>query len=270
MTKLNLLKKLTIASTLLFGVGILAIPEKAKAQDSLINIGLNFSSTVFVPDTGLLDPSDAHGAVGLDHIVEFNNAAYKIYNKDTGGLIQDSSPNQFWIDAGVNLDPDPDVRAFDPRVLYDPFSDRWFAAGAYKLNDPDTTVLVAASNTADPSQGWTGFELDPIVDVDFETIGFNSQGVFLATVNAPLGVIYVFPKNDLINGSIANATRFDIEGITQDVIQPVVDLDNTDQPHLFYRAVTDVLGLFKRDVVSGMYKSQISVRKIVQGFAGLR
>ena len=256
MIRLNLLKKLTIAGSMLFGVGILTIPQEAKAasmaENSLITIGLNFPGTVYVPSDTSLDPSDAHGAVGLDHIVELNNNAYRVYDKDTGGLIENLTHNQFWTEAGVNLDPNE--FAFDPRVLYDPFSERWFAAGAYKLSNPESTFLVAASNASDPTQGWTGFELDPIgldVDVDFETIGFNSQGVFLASVNAPLGVIYVLPKNDLINGSIANATQFDLEGITQDVIQPVVDLDNTDQPHLFYRAVTDVLGLFKRDVISG-------------------
>ena len=179
--------------------------------------------------------------MGLDHIVELN-----------------STLNQFWLDAGVNILPDE--FAFDPRVLYDPFSDRWLATGAYKLDNPETTFLVAASNSSDPTQGWTGFELDPPgdqVDVDYPTLGYNSEGVFLAYANKPGdlpvgGAIYVLPKTDLINGSIANVTLLEISSLNSlgDTIQPVVDLDNTGQPHLLYRALTTP-GLFDRDIISG-------------------
>lgn len=228
-------------------------------DDSPITIGLNFPGT---PDSETpVNPSDAHGAVGLDHIVELNNGRYRNYDKDTAEVLENVPINDFWIDiAGVDLDPEE--TAFDSRVVYDPFSERWFAAGAYKLSNPDTTFLVAVSNDSDPTQGWTGFELDPLglqVDVDYPTLGFNSEGVFVVSGNEPGslpvgGAMYVLPKDDLINGSIANATLLEISSTNSlgDTIQPVVNLDNTGQPHLLYRVLNlDPTVAFDRDIISG-------------------
>ena len=217
---------------------------------SPITIGLNFAGTTSFESS--LNPSDTHGAVGLEHIVELNNGQYKVYDKDTGAEVQSSTINQFWLDAGVNILPDEFT--FDPRVLYDPFSDRWFAAGAYLLSNDDTPFLVAVSNDSDPTQGWTGFEIDPVFeDVDYPTLGLNSEGVFISSTNDSdgevTGAIVVLPKTDLINGTVKNATLFEGQDGVLGIFQPVVDLDNTGQPHSLYTSFSD--DLFKRVIVSG-------------------
>ena len=57
--------------------------------NNTLTIGLNFAGTTLSESE--LDPSDTHGAVGLDHIVELNNGRYKVYDKDTGAEVQNST-----------------------------------------------------------------------------------------------------------------------------------------------------------------------------------
>ncbi len=230
--------------------------------DSPITIGLNIPGT---PDSeSQLNPSDAHGAVGLEHIVEMNNGRFKVYDKDTGDVVQDQFGQlqnipltQFWSEKANTEGVDPENEfAFDPRVLYDPFSERWFASGAYKLSNEDTPFLVAVSTSSDPTEPWTGFLIDPDEeDVDYPTLGLNSEGVFISSTDAQLtGAILVLPKADLINGTVENATLFEGEDGVVNIFQPVVDLDNTDLPHSLYTSFSVEDGLLKRVIVNGPIK----------------
>lgn len=207
-------------------------------EEPLATIGLNFTgSTVF--ESGF-NPPDTMGAVGSDHIVELINGRYKVYDKDTGAVEETSSLNQFWEDAGVSLG---NFFAFDPRVLYDPLSERWFAVSGDDLgNDPaNSNFLVAVSNDSDPTLGWSGFEIETVGFTDFPTLGFNSEGIF--TASGPALATLVLPKTDLING-----TLFEQNPNLGGTFQPVVDLDNTGQPHSLYKVDSD--SSFKRVIVS--------------------
>src|SRR5258708_30900585 len=95
---------------------------------SLLNVGAN--------------PPDTDGAVGPSQFVELLNSAYRVYDK-SGNVLQTSSLNQFWSSAGILQ-----ASAFDPRVLYDPDSQRWYAAAV----DFGGALLLAVSNTSDPTQ----------------------------------------------------------------------------------------------------------------------
>ena len=190
-------------------------------------IGLNFIGT-----TGDGGPPDTMGAVGPNHIVELNNPEYRVFDKDTGSQVKFATSKEFWEDAGVVSVQSP----FDPRILYDPFSERWFATGISRSDPP--TVLVGVSKDADPTLGWTGFEIGSFPVADFPTLGFNSDAVFISFLedfifpfNNP---VIVLPKEDLINGNILSKTIF--EEVRPDILfQPIVDLDNTGQPYPLYR-----------------------------------
>jgi hypothetical protein len=183
-----------------------------KPQDS-IEIGANFTGAT-VDVSGFIPP-DTNGAVGPDHFVELLNGVYSVYDK-SGVLLEQSSLDAFWTTAGVQVD----FFSFDPRVLYDPESDRWFAAS---VDNPGQLnhFLVAVSTTSDPTDGWQAVEIDsdPNDDhwADFPMLGINSDGVFLSANMFPFpgaGVVtslIAIPKDDLLQAapSIANVTLFD-------------------------------------------------------------
>lgn len=183
-------------------------------------------------------PPDTMGAVGPDHIVELINGRAAAYDK-TGMELISGSLDDFWITAGVT----PVSFSFDPRVLYDTASGRFFAAAVDNAGDANN-FLVAVSNTSDPLDGWTGFQIDSDADdshwADFPMLGLNND---IVTISANMfgldgeGVntsFLVIPKDDLLAAvpTVANATLFENVSLndTGFTPQPIVDLDNGNLP----------------------------------------
>jgi hypothetical protein len=221
-TTAALAQVLTVITLLLLGPGKCALGATG-AKIGLSFTGVNqLQSGVFVPD--------AMGAVGPDHIVEIENGAYTVYDKATGRLSQRMSLESFWDAAGRRGPEGIPVSNFtsDPRVVYDPTSDRWFAVSIWGESD----LLLGASITGDPtfpladlSRGWRGFLLDgdPTASPnlrwgDFPTLGVNAASISITTnllsINKtfqPLGyAIYSMPKADLLQPAptIANRSEF--------------------------------------------------------------
>lgn len=200
--------------------------------DELVNIGLNFTGSNSNQTDGRVPP-DTMGAVGPSSFVELLTERYAVYDKGSGALLKDSTLNQFWTSAGVA----PKGDTLDPRVVFDPFSGRYFASSADGLNATSNNLLLAVSNSSDPTQGWTGFSIksDPTEQrkADFPTLGFNSQGVYVsATMNAQIpgsqiSSLLAVPKTDLLAAvpTVANATLFSNTG-TGFATQPAIDLDS--------------------------------------------
>ena len=147
--------------------------------------GLNGGSSFIPPDT--------QGAVGVNSLVEMVNGAYATYNT-SGSRLQLTSLDSFWTNAGVALSGG----TFDPRVVYDPFSQRYYAAaldrGTTDPNNTSTTqnnhILLAVSNTSDPTAGWKGISIAGSQGtdnyfVDYPTLGFNRDGVYVGVNNFP-------------------------------------------------------------------------------------
>jgi hypothetical protein len=173
------------------------------AAAPVVSIGANFAGS----NLGVsgVNPPDSDGAVGPRQFVEFVNGAYNVYAK-SGAVLQHLSLTQFWSSAGVT--PSFPV---DPRILYDPESQRWFAAAvdisAGSGANP-AAFLLAVSNTADPTQGWKAFEFGQTFD--FTELGLNKDGVYLTATNGAGGNIDLvsIPKADLLAAAptIAHAT----------------------------------------------------------------
>lgn len=171
-------------------------------------------------------PPDVNGAVGPNYFVEFLNGTFAVYDKTTGQSVKRTSDLHFWSSAGVILSA-ADATT-DPRMIYDPVSQRWFASMVdLDQNQPagDPTLeandfLLAVSDTSDPTLTWHGFILqaDPTHGnfADFPALGVDNQGVYLAGdffhgQTTPIGPGLVsFPKADLLanNPTIANRTWF--------------------------------------------------------------
>jgi hypothetical protein len=191
--------------------------------------GINSTASGFIPP-------DTMGAIGPSHFAELINGRYAVFDKNTGNQVQTSTLNTFWANvAGVN----PVGGTFDPRVLYDPSSKHWFAVsldggGA----NPGNNLLIAVSNTADPTQGWHGAKApaDPNGNAgDFETLGVNSKGIYSSINVFKNGTFtnnegYNIDKTQLIAGNLSFARNVASQADVGVAVQPVIDLDNSNNP----------------------------------------
>jgi uncharacterized repeat protein (TIGR01451 family) len=235
-----------------------------------IAVGLNFTGSTFQIDSGFIPP-DTMGAVGPNHIVELINGRYSVYRKSDGTRIQTSSLDEFWRAAGVSFSG----FTFDPRILYDTFSERWFATSTDNVRG-DNHFLFAVSNSSDPTVGWIGWAIDSDSTdqrwADFPTLGFDRDGVYLAANMFPITgrgafdvrtTVVAIPKAELIAATqalrtastIINVTIFENNSLadTGFSIQPVVDLDNTGLPAGLLSSSPSTLfePFFRRSNISG-------------------
>lgn len=228
----------------------LSNPSNASIQDGLgqggiidddlgtgTQIGLNFLGSELFNGSNSIPP-DTMGAVGSNHIVEFINGRYEVYDKTDGSVLESLSQTQFWLAAGAS-----GGGQFDPRIIYDPTVNRWFASAIDGGSGPARTaniLFVAVSITDDPTDGWQSVEfigdtIDGSRFNDYDTFGIDADGVYLATNNFGNGFdvsIFSIPKADLLGAtpSAANLTRFEAlnAGVFGNSIQAAVDFDASD------------------------------------------
>ena len=68
---------------------------------------------------------DAAGAVGPRHTAVLDDRAFVVQDKATGKVLQNDTQHDFWLK--VLPARTFDLQANDPRLLYDPITQRWFA-----------------------------------------------------------------------------------------------------------------------------------------------
>jgi hypothetical protein len=132
------------------------------ARSQTANIGANFTSINSTTTAGLpggisLEPPDTMGAVGISHYVQFNNGSFSIFNKSGGPAISQIGDGTFWTNAGLTGITSNNLS--DPRIVYDPQSQRWFATELTINQTTNNNILIARSNTSDPTQGWKAVKL---------------------------------------------------------------------------------------------------------------
>lgn len=208
-------------------------------------IGHNFTSSMYNVNSYALPP-DANGGVGPRHFMEFINGTVAIYTKtNVTHTVQRKTDVKFWSDSGLIISPDAGVT--DPRVIYDPDSQRWFATMVdFDANAADPTVeandfLFAVSATSDPTGTWHGFlfQADPDngMFADFPTLGMDSNAVYISGDffqggSSPMGPGLVsIPKADLLlaTPTIANRTWFGVMSYADrgQVLQPASCFDGS-------------------------------------------
>lgn len=234
-------------------------PPVQTSRTTGAQIGLNFvGSDIF--QAGFIPP-DTMGAPGLDHYVELINGRYAVYDKSTGALVQSSSLDDFWLDAGVALTN----FTFDPRVIFDADSGRWFAAAVTNAGRPSSAFLVAVSNSDDPTVGWTGFSVDADSDdeqwADFPTMGVDADGMYVSGNMFPTGSagfminVLVIPKADLAQAvpTVANATLIeDLDfGDVGFALQPAVNPEGLGNPTPILAEFDTGSGVVRRTSIVG-------------------
>jgi hypothetical protein len=228
---------------------LLLFPNAPLQAQVTATIGQNFTGSVYELNTSS-SPADSNGAIGPKHFMEFINGTVAVYNKTNGASVQRKSNLKFWSDAGVIISTDYLVS--DPRVIYDPLSQRWFASQVdFNASATDPTLeandfLLAVSSTSDPTGAWHGFMFQADPDngsfADFPTLGVDSNAVYLSGdmfmgEENPLGPSLVsIPKADLLlaTSTIANRTWHGVMDPAQrgEVLQPAICLDGSATGHV--------------------------------------
>ena len=127
-------------------------------------------------------PPDTTGAVGLDKVVTILNNNLVIQDKTTGAQLSLVGLTAFWSSTGA-------TGVFDPRVLYDPYNNRWIVAAVSNAQTANSSVIVGVSNSPDPQGTFTLFRFivgcapgSPGCNAaggwaDFPMLGFNKNWV---------------------------------------------------------------------------------------------
>ncbi|MDZ5623023.1 DUF11 domain-containing protein [Nocardioides sp. HM23] len=205
-------------------------PATAADVSGVATMGLNIEisqQNAVAGGSGSIPP-DTMGAVGPNHIVEMINGNFEIFNKTTGASVEDRSLNSFWTNR-VGVPAFTLGRVFDPRIVYDPVSERWFATVIDDdvdstvppdgVNEQSNNLYVGRSDTSDPTGDWDGLQID--ADTvgaeefhDYETLGLDADGLYSCTQDFVGGgneSCYSIPKADLLQATptAANMTRFE-------------------------------------------------------------
>lgn len=225
------------------------------AQAALpVRIGQNFTGLAFDVDSSAVPP-DGAGAAGPQHYVEMVNGGFGVFDKSSGQRLQSMTDIAFWEKAGVTFDSGIEVT--DPRVLYDPASDRWFAAmvdlNVSARRQRPNRFLLAVSSGSNPTNQWqaVAFTARPgtLDFADFPTLGIDSTGVYLSAdvfdrFENPLGPLVVsIPKSSLLlsppttNGLFSSGIMS--YGTRGDILQPAVTTGNSSTPEAIL-SVSDI------------------------------
>ncbi len=210
----------------------------------LVSVGQSFTASTYNLNVVALPP-DPNGAVGPQHFVEFINGSFAVYSKTDGQIVKRVTDLHFWSTAGVVISPD-DVTT-DPRIIYDPTVQRWFASmvdASGSAVDPTLNAndfLLAVSDGVDPTGPWKGFlfPADPSNGyfADFPTLGLDRNAVYVAGdffhgSNSPAGPgLFSIPKADLLSATptIANGTWSGVMSYSArgQVLQPAICFDGS-------------------------------------------
>ncbi len=177
-------------------------------------------------------PPDPHLAVGPEHVVVMTNGAIAFFTKDGTLLFQDEIEDSygFWGSVGASS------FVFDPEVLYDETSGRFFAMASEAWAPPGNRsyVLVAVSDDSDPSGSWHKYRFDttalagdlfdsPNIAVDRDAVYITGDG-FGISANYP---VFVYDKASLLVGNPPAVTNsLTVPTSTQSAGIPPVTDDN--------------------------------------------
>ena len=120
-------------------------------------------------------PPDTHGAVGMDKLVVMINNNVTIQNKTTGAVLSTVSEDTFW-NAGAATPRGSGY--FDPKVLFDPYNQRFIACILSDGISASSKLHLAVSQTSDPQGTWfiTTIQAGSTTyGADFPSIGFNKN-----------------------------------------------------------------------------------------------
>jgi hypothetical protein len=169
--------------------------------------------------SGRVNPADAGGAVGPNHVVAALNTGIIVQTRE-GKIRSQLSLNQFWSGSTRDL-------TYDPRVSYDPLFDRWVTVAI----DDGHTVLVAASVTGDPLGEWHRYSLKLKQNsdiIEFTRLALTRDTITVVTeyVSFSSCIVLSIQKSDLYAGGASVPVKVDDSHGSSSMVVPVDSPDS--------------------------------------------
>jgi hypothetical protein len=169
-------------------------------------------------DNNTYIPPDTQGAVGPTHLMTTLNSQVRIQSR-SGSTISTFTLSSFFLSAYPSL-----TDVYDPRLVYDPYGGRWVFVSVAQGHTANSVVLVAVSDTSDPTQNWTIYEfpadLNGTTWADYPLVGFNKNWIAITANMFSVGgnsfakaSIYVLKKAQVYSQSNADLFQFDEPGL---------------------------------------------------------
>jgi hypothetical protein len=159
-------------------------------------------------------PPDTMGAAGLSNVVTMLNTQVRIQTR-SGTTVQTMTLANFWTSTNIGSY----TEVFDPRIVYDPYNNRWIACASVEPFSSNSGILVGVSLTSNPTNGWNlrRVKADSTSQrwADFPMLGFNKDWIvvganmwFTPTYGNAFdrSHFYVFNKTNLYAGNFTNPT----------------------------------------------------------------
>ncbi len=155
-----------------------------------------------VMDNNTEIPPDIQGAAGPQYVMETTNQQFNIYDK-SGNLVTAVDIVDFFSVISA-------VEFFDPHILYDPNYGQFIICIDDELEDGNSGLGFAVSETSDPTGNWYVYGYDTEIPfntstlLDYPEMGYNNNWVVITgndfTTNGVVGMIYVMDRASLYSG----------------------------------------------------------------------
>ena len=173
------------------------------------------------------NPPDPVLAVGPSHIVAMTNGAIVFFDKSGNVTFSDQieGAGGFWGAQGAT------GFVFDPEVLFDPHSNRFFAMANERSSNNRSLFLLAVSDDDDPNGTWFRYRLDVtnLADnnIDSPNMGIDDEAVYLTAdfFGPDRYLVFMLRKSDLLVGNTPQTTDLLITGSQSYGIPVMYDAD---------------------------------------------
>lgn len=181
-----------------------------KVGVSLLLLGLIVEGTDFetfraFTSTGW-NPPDGAVAAGRDKVIAAVNGRITIFDKETMNSIDSTSLSAFIRQESGS--------PFDPRIIWDPFNDRFVGAVTSGFNGATSSVIIFVSTTSSPETldpiDWYEYRFEKEITsmwADYPTLGLDHHNVYFsvnmfndAGSSNTFFPYWIVNKNDLYNG----------------------------------------------------------------------
>lgn len=145
-------------------------------------------------------PPDPYITVGEEHIISIVNSRFRISSKD-GTTKKTISINDWYEDllSGVS--------AFDPKITYDQFDDRWVMVWLHvNTNDSEAYFLISVSDDSNPIGDWYSWKIPSTLNGstpagnwgDYEGVGYDDQAIYITSNQFSFSGSYAYNKIRII------------------------------------------------------------------------
>lgn len=209
-------------------------------------------------DNNTSTPPDIGGAAGPNHLMVALNTQVRIQDK-TGTTLSTVSLDAFFAALGGS----PNM--FDPKVLYDPFAQRWIITAPANSKSAASALMIGVSATNDPTGVWQLYQFDAdaadMTWFDYPSIGFNKNWIVVTgNMFAPFAppftfqneAVYIFDKADLYTLPVAPTVTVLHQPVAEgSSICPAITLDNTQETEYLTSTFSSAAGTLRLYTITG-------------------